>query len=168
MAAALYSVLIARELNYESALTAFKLCMAGLFQDIGKKEIEKEIVSKPFQVLTNKELTILETHVVRGQKILESIKCINSDIIRIIQEHHEDLEGKGYPFGKKRTEQHPLSRILQCTNIFIEHVNTKRAEAATIDVRELLSEIEMHYKERLDADCITALRSLFKVSDAQL
>jgi len=168
MAAALYSVLIARELSYESALTAFKLCMAGLFQDIGKKEIEKEIVSKPVQVLTNKELNILESHVIRSQKILESIKCINSDIIRIIQEHHEDLEGKGYPFGKKRAEQHPLSRILQCTNVFIEHVNSRRARAAKIDVASLLSEIENNYKERVDTDCVKALRSLFKIPVAEL
>jgi response regulator RpfG family c-di-GMP phosphodiesterase len=168
MASALYSVLIAKELNYESALTAFKLCMAGLFQDIGKKEIEKEIVSKPVRKLTNKELDILESHVVRGQKILESIKCINSDIIRIIQEHHEDLEGKGYPFAKKRSEQHPLSRILQCTNVFIEYLNSKRAIDEKIDVANLLLQIEHDYKSRVDLECVKALRTLFRVPVAEL
>jgi HD-GYP domain-containing protein (c-di-GMP phosphodiesterase class II)/ActR/RegA family two-component response regulator len=166
MAAALYSILIARELNYESALTAFKLCMAGLFQDIGKKEIEKEIATKPMDTLTNKELDILESHVVRSQKILESIKCVNADIIRLIQEHHEDLEGQGYPFGKKRVEQHPLSRILQCTNVFIENVNSRKMAVKQIDVSGVLNDIEKNYKNRVDPDCVNALRALFKVQEA--
>ncbi|MCC2678598.1 MAG: hypothetical protein K0R29_1174 [Pseudobdellovibrio sp.] len=162
-AAALYSVMIAREMNYESALTAFKLCIAGVFQDIGKKEIDSEIVEKNETDLTKKQQQVLESHVVRSQKILESLKCIHSDIIRLIQEHHEDLEGKGYPFGKKRPEQHPLSRILQCSNVFIERINLKKNEEAKVDVAAVLSDMEKSYKNRIDAECIKALRSLFKI-----
>jgi len=164
-AAALYSVMMAREMNYESALTAFKLCIAGVFQDIGKKEIDSEIVKKTEAELSRTQQQILESHVVRGQKILESLKCIHSDIIRLIQEHHEDLEGKGYPFGKKRPEQHPLSRILQCSNFFIESINRKRNEKpGRVDVSSVLSHMEETYKNKVDAECIKALRSIFKVS----
>jgi HD-GYP domain-containing protein (c-di-GMP phosphodiesterase class II) len=111
-------------------------------------------------------LDILESHVVRSQKILESIKCVNADIIRLIQEHHEDLEGQGYPFGKKRVEQHPLSRILQCTNVFIENVNSRKMAVKQIDVSGVLNDIEKNYKNRVDPDCVNALRALFKVQEA--
>lgn len=162
-AMALYAVLIAREMKYESALTAFKLCIAGIMQDIGKKEIDKEIVEKDASTLTIKEAAILETHVVRSQQILESLKCIHSDIIRMIQEHHEDMDGRGYPFSKKKSEQHPLSRILQCSNVFIEKINTYKSRTGRIDVAFVISDLEKNYKTRLDPDCVKALRSLFKL-----
>lgn len=162
-ATALYSMLIAREMNFESSLTAFKLCIAGLFQDIGKKEIEKYIIEKDPKELTSKEADILQSHVVRSQQILESLNCIHSDIIRIIQEHHEDMDGRGYPFGKKKAEQHPLSRILQCSNVFIDNINMFKNRSGRVDVAAILSDVEKNHKTRLDADCMKALRSLFKL-----
>lgn len=56
------SVMIAKQMNWDSAANIFKISMAGLFHDIGKKEIDKDIVDKPRHLLTAKERSLIETH----------------------------------------------------------------------------------------------------------
>ena len=168
LASAVYSVLIAKELNFESSVTSFKLCLAGIFHDIGKKEIDRKLLEKSRDMMNVEERKLIESHVVRSQEILNSIKFIHSDVIRIVQEHHEDLDGKGYPVGKKKFEQHPLSRILQCANIFIENVSRHKVEKGHVNVGEVLSEIETVYGARVDDESLGALRSLFKLAEADI
>lgn len=159
----MYSVLIAKQLGMTSNVALFKISMAGLFHDIGKKEIESDILSKPRHLLTKGERSVIESHVIRGQEILSSMKDIPPDVGRIVSEHHEDLEGMGYPFRKVRKDQHPLSRIIQCSNIFLDQVNTIKAEKKQVVVSNILDLIEKLYEKRVDAECLHALRKIFKI-----
>ena len=155
----LYSGLIAKSLGIESTTTLFKISLAGLFHDIGKKEIDRELLEKPRHLVTREERKIIESHVTRGQEILNSMQGIHSDVVRIVSEHHEDLLGQGYPQGKKKFELHPLSKIIQCANIF---VNLTLGVHLDKPIQIIISQMETLYEERLDAACINALRTLFK------
>lgn len=159
----MYSVLIAKQMDMISNVNLFKLSMAGLFHDIGKKEIEKELLSKPRHLLTKNERNIIESHVIRGQEILSSMKDISPDVIRIVSEHHEDLEGMGTPSRKTRRDQHPLSRIIQCSNIFLNKVNEIKEDKKPVVVANILDLIESLYGTRVDAECLLALRKIFNV-----
>lgn len=156
----MYSVLIAKQLGFESTVTLYKLAMAGLFHDIGKKEIDKDLLEKPRHLVSRDEIKIIESHVVRGQEILASMKGIPSDVIQLAYEHHEDQEGHGYPFRKAKRDQHPLSKILQCANLFLDTVNLKKNEAS-FDVGTAINHIQRIYEKRVDADCIVALKKIF-------
>lgn len=160
----MYSVLIAKQLSMTSSSTLFKLSMAGLFHDIGKKEIDKEILSKARHLLTKAERSIIESHVIRGQEILSSMKDIPPDVARIVSEHHEDSEGMGYPLRKTRREQHPLSRIIQCTNIFLDQVNILKEDNKPIIVANVIKHIEALYGKRIDAECVHGLRKIFEIA----
>lgn len=159
----MYSVLIAKQLDMISNVNLFKLSMAGLFHDIGKKEIEKEILSKPRHLVTKSERSLIESHVIRGQEILSSMKDIPPDVARIVSEHHEDLEGMGYPSRKTKRDQHPLSRIIQCSNIFLNKVNEIKAEGKPVVVANIIEFIENLYGTRVDAECLQALKKIFNV-----
>jgi putative nucleotidyltransferase with HDIG domain len=157
----MYSVLIAKKMGFESNLTLFKLGMAGLFHDIGKKEIDKEILLKPRHLVSKDERQLIESHVVRGYEILSGMKSMSSDVTQMVFEHHEDMQGLGYPLGKSRKEQHPLSKILQLANIFVDHVTLTKNENKPVVAEAIINYIEKVYGARVDADALKALRIVF-------
>ncbi len=161
VAASMYSVLIAQQLGFESAITKFKLCTAGLFHDIGKKELDQELLLKPRALVTKAERQIIESHVVRGFEILNTMKSVPPEVARMIYEHHEDQEGQGYPFRKVKKDQHPLSKILQCTSVFIENINSAKSNGEKIVATKIIDHIEKIYEKRLDSQCILALKNIF-------
>lgn len=163
----LYAVLIAKQLGFESSVTHFKLSMAGLFHDVGKKEIDKTILKKPRHLVTKEERKEIESHVTRGYDILSSMKSVPNDVARIVYEHHEDLEGQGYPLKKIKKDQHPLSRIIQCANIFLDYVDASRGDNVPVQAANIINHIEKVYLTRLDADCLNALRKIFKCENTK-
>lgn len=164
IAVSMYSVLIAKELGFESTQTLYKLSMASLFHDIGKKEIDAELLKKPRHLISKEERKEIESHVIRTQEILSSMKSIPHDVTRVASEHHEDQEGHGYPFRKSKREQHPLSRIVQCANIFIDNINMNLQDNNKVSAIEVIEHIEKIYENRVDTDCIKALKKMFNNS----
>jgi len=118
---AMHCHMVATQLEYESSQTLFKLCTAGIYHDIGKKEIDAKILEKPRALLSSDERKQVETHVTRGQEILNSIRGIPEDVVQLVYEHHEDLAEQGYPNRKPKKDLHPLSRVLLTVNIFVEY-----------------------------------------------
>lgn len=158
----LYSVMIAKQLGMESETTLFKMSMAGLMHDIGKKEIDRELLEKPRHLVTKEERSLIESHVLRGQEILSSMPSMPSDVIQLVTEHHEDQEGLGYPHRKQKKDQHPMSKIIQIANIFIENTLANPG-GANKSPTSAISHIESIYGNRINSECLTALKNIFRV-----
>jgi putative nucleotidyltransferase with HDIG domain len=156
----LFSVMIAKKLNMESETTLFKLSMAGLFHDIGKKEIDRTLLEKPRHLMTKEERSTVEGHVLRGQEILNSMPTIPSDVIQLVIEHHEDQEGLGFPFRKIKKDQHPMSKIIQCANLFIENTLANPSGANRSPMGSI-AYLENVYGSRINPQCIEALKAVF-------
>lgn len=157
----MYTVMIARKLGIESNVSLFKLSLAGLFHDVGKKEIDREILDKPRHLVSKAERSAIESHVVRGQEILNAMKSIPSDVVQIVLEHHEDQQGMGFPMQKHKFNQHPMSKILQCANVFMDQTLTGPSADAKSAEQAILY-MEKVYANRIDPECLAALRLLFK------
>jgi putative nucleotidyltransferase with HDIG domain len=72
---------------------------AALLHDVGKIEaIYTEILRKP-GALTAEERAIMESHVVRGVRLLQDLSSVPAEVVRIVRHHHEREDGKGYPDG---------------------------------------------------------------------
>ncbi len=86
---------------------------AALLHDVGKIAIPKEIINKPGK-LDPHEWTIIKTHTVEGQKMLERVGGFMRQVGIIVRSHHERWDGGGYPDGLAG-EQIPLeARIITC------------------------------------------------------
>jgi len=116
-----FSVLIAKQLGWKSPQALFKLAFAGLFHDIGKKEIPPALLAKPRSTLTQQERALLESHTTRGMEILRCLKTAPSEVIQVAYEHHEDVIGQGFPQGLTRVKLHPFSLVVSVANIFCEY-----------------------------------------------
>jgi putative nucleotidyltransferase with HDIG domain len=86
---------------------------AALLHDVGKIAIPKEIINKPGK-LDPDEWTIIKTHTVEGQKMLERVGGFMRQVGIIVRSHHERWDGGGYPDGLAG-ESIPLeARIITC------------------------------------------------------
>jgi putative nucleotidyltransferase with HDIG domain len=151
--------MVAKKLSFESTPVLFKVMTAGLYHDVGKKEIDRQILEKPRHLLSQAERKIFESHVLRSQEILINIQGVSEEVAQIVAEHHEDLVGSGYPLGKPAKHQHPLSRIIQAVNIFLDLV--VKQDGSSMTGPAAVAYMEKIYDNRLDKKVMAALKSLF-------
>ena len=111
-----YSVSIAKEMGYDDNFTD-TLEIASLIHDIGKIGIPDEILNKKDK-LTEEEFNIIKSHTTLGAEILSDVDLINNQILNGPLEHHEKLDGSGYPFGKKDDQISDIGKILSVADIY--------------------------------------------------
>ncbi|HEY1520126.1 MAG TPA: HD-GYP domain-containing protein [Solirubrobacteraceae bacterium] len=114
---------------------------AALLHDVGKIAIPKEIINKPGK-LDPHEWTIIKTHTLEGQKMLDRVGGFMRQVGLIVRSHHERWDGGGYPDGLAG-EQIPLeARIITCCDTW-NAMRTDRpyrgALSHDVAVAELLS-----------------------------
>jgi HD-GYP domain-containing protein (c-di-GMP phosphodiesterase class II) len=93
-----------------------KIYLAAALHDIGKLVTPVNILEKPGK-LNEEEFTIIKKHVYHTWNLLRPIDGFE-DICRWASEHHEKLDGSGYPFGKRREDLDFISRMLACIDIY--------------------------------------------------
>ena len=94
-----------------------KLSYGYFLHDIGKSKIPLDILNKPGP-LTEEEWVIMKMHPEWGYSILMETGHLTDEAAYIALEHHEQLNGSGYPFGKKNKDIHPCSRICAIADTF--------------------------------------------------
>jgi putative nucleotidyltransferase with HDIG domain len=109
------AVKIGREMNLTKEQLD-DLRKGGLLHDIGKIAIPFDILDKPGK-LSDKEFEIIKKHVNYGVSIIEPIYSYR-DIIPIIQQHHERIDGSGYPYGLTGAEISLYARILAVADVY--------------------------------------------------
>jgi putative nucleotidyltransferase with HDIG domain len=103
---------VADELGLEAARRR-NLEFAALLHDVGKIAIPKEIVNKPGK-LNAEEWTIIKTHTLEGQKMLNRVGGFMREVGQIVRSHHERWDGGGYPDGLSGEEIPLEARIIAC------------------------------------------------------
>jgi len=111
-----YSLLIAKDLGYNRQMLE-KLAAGTLLHDFGKVLIDKKILNKK-GVLSPEELEHVKQHTTLGYELLK--KCPNlTELSRIIAlQHHERMDGSGYPGGHMAGELHEFARIVAIADVY--------------------------------------------------
>jgi putative nucleotidyltransferase with HDIG domain len=159
---AMYSIMLANKLGFNSSQNIFKLSLAGIFHDIGKKEINREILEKSRLLMTAQERVEFETHVIRGKEILDNIRTFPGDVIQMVYEHHEDCLGQGYPKGVSKNDLHPLSKILSLSNRFAELTLRSAGPQQPMTAPIAVYHLESTSADRFDKLSLDALKALVK------
>ncbi len=95
-----YSIKICEKLKMSKHII-YTLSVSSLFHDIGKCVIPDEILNKPGK-LTDNEYNVIKTHPTESSRLLKG--RFDDVIFKIVQQHHERLDGSGYPCGLKGDE----------------------------------------------------------------
>ncbi len=155
----IYSVMITKALGWLSPQTTFKASLAGLYHDIGKKEISRAILDKPRAVMTANERKIYESHTIRGKEVLISLKSFPTDIAEVAFQHHENCMGTGFPRALKKTSLYPLAALVSLANKFCELV-IKSPHSEGMTAKEALHEIQTLHQGEFEAEYVKALKKL--------
>lgn len=135
---------------------AHDLQLIGLVHDIGKIGVPAEILSKPGR-LTTVEYELVKNHVVMGYEILKDVK-FPLPIAEIIYQHHERLDGSGYPRGLKGDEILQEARILAVADV-LESMSSHRPYRPALGIEVALEELKKNRGSLYDPDVIdTVLR----------
>lgn len=120
-----------------------QLSIAGLFHDIGKNQIPLEILNKHGK-LTEEERRIMERHPELGAKSILFQPDFDETALIAAFEHHQNLDGLGYPPVNKKRAQHLISRIvaicdvydaLRGTRVYIGEMSPEEAYALMQDMK---------------------------------
>jgi len=138
--------------------------MAGVIHDLGKISVPAEILSKPSK-LSSLEFSLIKTHPQTGFDILKGID-FQWPIARIILQHHERLDGSGYPKGIPGNEIMKEAKILAVADV-VEAMSSHRPYRATLGTVAALVEITKKKNILYDAEIVDTTVDLFTKKNFQ-
>ncbi|MCF8025157.1 MAG: HD-GYP domain-containing protein [Desulfobacteraceae bacterium] len=134
------------------------LYFAGMVHDIGKISVPAEILTKPTR-LADKEFGLIKDHVLSGYNILKDIE-FPWPIADIVVQHHERLDGSGYPAGLSGEDILWESRILAVADV-VEAMTSHRPYRPGLGVDVALEEIEKKKGLLFDEEIVDTCLRLF-------
>lgn len=140
------------------------LYLGALVHDIGKIAVPAELISKPGK-LTPEEFTLVKTHVRAGVDMLENVS-LPWPVQAIIGQHHERLDGSGYPLGLAGAAIVIEARICAVADVF-EAICQPRPYREARGCAEALAELERGAGAGYDREAVEALASLVREAGAQ-
>lgn len=154
--------LIANELGWNDDQIQ-GLRMAALVHDIGKIAIPAEILTKPSR-LSEFEEKLMQEHAEHGYELLKDID-FPWPIADIVHQHHERMDGSGYPFGIKGEKILPGARILAVADT-LEAMSTHRPYRPAVGLPSAVDEIKKESGKQLDEVVVAAAVKLFEGKDS--
>ena len=127
--------------------------VAGEIHDIGKIGVPAETLSKPRR-LTPDERRLIEEHPARGREILAGIH-FDWPVAEIVHQHHERLDGSGYPRGLRGDAILPEARILAAVDV-LEAMSSHRPYRPALGVEAGLAELRAGAGVRFDEQVVAA------------
>ena len=155
---------IARKMDM-SNLMIERVRVTGYLHDIGKIAVPLEILIKPSQ-LSRMEFEIVKEHANSGRKLLQNID-LPIPVADIVWQHHERLDGSGYPRGLQKDEILPEARILAVADV-VEAMVSHRPYRPSTGIESALEEIEAKRGLEFDRDVVDACLMLFRQKDYQI
>ncbi|MCU7922308.1 MAG: GAF domain-containing protein [Candidatus Thiodiazotropha sp. (ex Dulcina madagascariensis)] len=151
------SCAIARELGLEQDMIE-GIGMGGIIHDLGKISVPAEILNRPGK-LSEPELAIIKLHPEVGYQILKDID-FPWPVVDMIHQHHERIDGSGYPYGLKGDEISFEARIMAVADV-VEAMATDRPYRAGLGLDAALEELKRGRGKIYDPEVVDSCVRLF-------
>jgi len=161
---AIISSAIATELGLQKDMID-GIYVAGLLHDVGKISVPNDILAKPGK-LNEGEFIIIKNHPVVSHSILKHIE-FPWPIASIVNQHHERIDGSGYPHGIQGEKMSVGSRILSVADV-VEAMTAHRPYRPALGLKKALSEIEKNKGILYDQEITEACVKVFKDKKVKL
>jgi len=152
---ATYMVPLAYALGYHDPEELNRICQAGLLHDIGKVYISEEILNTP-EKLSDEDWALIRRHPEMGCTHLSDYEGIHPLVLTATRQHHERLDGSGYPDGLSSDQIHPVSRICAVVDCFDAMTAFRPFKRRTLSVSEALTILKNETPSKHDPDVMAA------------
>ncbi len=137
------------------------LATGALLHDIGKIDVPAAIKLKTTE-LTSAEQAIFRKHPAAGRNLVDRVRTMHREITNIIEQHHEFLDGSGYPNNLRANQLSKMVRLVAITNLYDNLCNPPDVNAA-MTPKNALAILYKHYEGRLDATLVARLIEILGV-----
>lgn len=146
------SMIIAKKMGYPKN-EVYEIGISGLLHDMGKSKIPLEVLNKPGK-LSDEEFEVMKSHALLGYRILQEKEEFSDSVKFGVLQHHEKMNGKGYPMGVSSDQIHKFAKIMSVVDVY-DALVTERPYKKAFTQRTAV-EMIMSMTEELD---ITAMRA---------
>ncbi|HZJ76821.1 MAG TPA: HD domain-containing phosphohydrolase, partial [Oscillospiraceae bacterium] len=141
-----YSLMLGKKLNLSNK--ELKVLRYGsILHDIGKLAIPDKVLLKPDK-LDKKEYDLIRCHPQKGVEFVEDLEFLE-DTLFIIRNHHERVDGKGYPNGLRSSEIEKLTKIVTIADAY-DAITSERAYRNALSKDEAIKELRRHKGTQFD------------------
>ncbi len=134
------------------------LASGGLLHDVGKLAIPQALLNKP-GALSDAERTLMQTHVTETARVLKTIPAIPATVITIAEQHHEKLDGSGYPNGLQGSQLNELARMATIVDVF-SAMTDRRVYRAAMTSEKALAIMSGEMKQQIDQQLLRVFRTI--------
>jgi HD-GYP domain-containing protein (c-di-GMP phosphodiesterase class II) len=157
---ACFAVLLIERMGFRDQQQLDRVATGGILHDIGKRFIRPEILTKRGP-LDRQERDLIETHPQRGYEELVGRPDVDADQLMMVYQHHERLDGSGYPVRILADEIHPWAQALAVVDVFDAMIGRRpyRRPAPAADVLAYLEKkAGTHFNREIVACWGSAMR----------
>jgi len=147
-----YCVILAQALGITTQDELRKIATAAMLHDIGKRTIPARILTKIGE-LTADERCQLESHTTRGYVELCQDRSFDFGQLMMVYQHHENVDGTGYPVRVLKDEIHPWARMLAVVDVF-DSMTARRPNRPTATPESVLEYLRQQAGTRFDGEFV--------------
>lgn len=140
---ATYSIALAQKLKMVDPKIVQILTLGALLHDIGHHETTVNI-AQPLKSLSPEDLAIYKQHPLKGAERVKDKNHFDQQVITIINEHEEHLDGTGFPKGSKENQLDPLSIIVGSCNAVDRLITFEGVSRADAPKKMMIEKVGMH------------------------
>lgn len=153
-----YTRKIAKKLGYDNK-DLENIYRIALLHDIGKIILPEDILNKPDK-LTPEEYDVIKMHAQYGYDILEQIDCMPTLALGAGY-HHERIDGKGYPKGKKENDIPMVAKMIAVADTF-DAMNSTRPYRKRLPMEDIVAELKRVSGTQLDSSIVDIMLQLIE------
>ena len=147
---AVFGIALAHKLGRYSRATINTIGSGLILHDLGKVLIDRTILNK-HDAFDESEWVIMKRHPEEGAKLLRTMGQVSEEALIIVEDHHERLDGSGYPRGLKGDDIHPHARIAAIADVF-DALTTQRPHRPALGSFQALEIMRNEMCHGLDPD----------------
>jgi HD-GYP domain-containing protein (c-di-GMP phosphodiesterase class II) len=154
-----YCALIAVRSGKCDVVELAEIAAGGILHDIGKRHIPVHILNKS-RGLTDQEWELMRQHPITGYKELASRGDLSEGQLMMVRQHHERLDGSGYPDGVKGDKIHPWGKICAVADVF-DALSSRRPYRGAVPLATVISYLQRFANTQFDAEAAHCLTGAF-------
>jgi HD-GYP domain-containing protein (c-di-GMP phosphodiesterase class II) len=153
-----FAAYLAMSLGIRDPAELQQIAVGGMLHDLGKRFLPRRLIESASQ-LNREERRLITQHPQRGYEELHARPDMSFGQLMMVYQHHERVDGSGYPVGVLGREIHPWARLCGIVDVF-EALTGKRPYRTPLSVEEALAELDTMAGTRLDAEMVQCWKSV--------
>lgn len=119
---ALFSTMICQNIEWATQRTTEIIAFGTMLHDIGKIKLPEDLIGKSEDQLTSKQFEIFKEHPRHGAEMLQDCQLVTEPIRQVVYQHHEHINGEGYPNRIPGIRIYPPAKIVALANEFANYI----------------------------------------------